>query len=199
MQRWTYRYAHIQVKARQKSILSFIIHFICIFILYVYMILWEDTKRATLEFVLFIHLNKVCDQSKPTKLGSKCLLPSGLFSLSWFYFFEIEFESLAEPRACQFSRTNWPGSAYVFLPCTGITGVHSCSELFKWVLGVWTQILTALGTKSYGAHLSKPSAPISVWYFTWEKKYLIFRALWVTSHPLTYYWEYPDCPWHCAQ
>lgn len=42
-----------------------------------------------IEFVHFVHLNKVCDQSKPTKLGSKCLLPSGLFSLSQFYFIFI--------------------------------------------------------------------------------------------------------------
>lgn len=50
--------------------------------------MWEDMKRATLEFVLFIHLNKVCDQSKPTKLGSKCLFAfwAILTVLILFYF-----------------------------------------------------------------------------------------------------------------
>lgn len=164
MQRWTYRYAH--TSGGQKSILSFIIiPFICIFVLYVHMILWEDMKRATLSLFTSSTLTKfVINPSQQNwEASAFCLLGySHCPNFILFLFFEIGFESLAEPRACQFSRTNWPGSAYVYLSCTGITSVQSCSELFNWVLGVWTQILTALGTKSDGVHLPKPSAPISV-------------------------------------
>lgn len=190
MQRWTYRYAHIHIQVEVRSqyfLLSLPILFVFLFC----MCTWYCVKtwRGQLKSLFSTSTLTRFVINPSQQIGKQVPFAFwAILTVLILVFFEIEFESLAEPRACQFSRTNWPGSAYVRLPCTGITGVHSCSELFKWVLGVWTQILTALGTKSDGAHLSKPSALISVWCFTWKKKYLIFRAVWVTSHPLTYYW-----------